>query len=207
MTVPNPGFVANVPPLPNKVSSDWGNAIRDRVVQHFGTEADRDTAITAPIEGQVCYVDADHALLVYAGATDLWQPPWNLPWGHIGSVEPSNFSTASTSLVDVTSATVTFTALANRKYRVSIQSGAISSTAAADVAEMAIVDGSGTLVVARGLCATASSSGISVEWVKSYTAGSQTLKAQARRAGGSGTVTFADLLIVVEDIGPSGAPA
>lgn len=146
------------------------------------------------------------ALLQQVGSTDTWKPPWNMPWGVQGFVTPSNFPTTSTSLVDVTSMTVTFTAVTNRLYEVTVQAGNVTSTAASDIGELAIVD-TGTLVIGRALASTTSQDNVHLTWPKAYAAGSVTVKAQARRVSGTGTVTFGGLVLVVRDVGPNGNPS
>jgi hypothetical protein len=46
MTLPNPGAIANVT-AGGAVDPDWGNAIRDRVVNVFADATSRDAAITS----------------------------------------------------------------------------------------------------------------------------------------------------------------
>lgn len=146
------------------------------------------------------------ANLTYQGPTNGWTAPWNVSWGIVGSVTPSNV-TGISSVADLTGMTVTFTAVANRRYRITAQAGNVTSTAASDVAEMTIVDGSGTLILGRAASSTTSMDNIHLQWVKSYTAGSQTAKAQGRRVSGTGTQTFGGLLFTVEDAGPNGLPS
>lgn len=89
-TYDNPGAIGDVPPDPNKVESTWGNAIRDRVVNHFATISDRDdfySGIGGPIQGMCCVVDdmgsdPGGAFLEYTVAG--WYPPWNTSWGLVG---------------------------------------------------------------------------------------------------------------------------
>lgn len=55
------------------IPTDWGNAIgaasRGRVVQRFNTAAERDSSITAPVPGMLCYVAATDLFYGYRTAT------------------------------------------------------------------------------------------------------------------------------------------
>jgi hypothetical protein len=55
------------------IPTDWGNAIgaasRGRVVQRFNSTAERDSAITTPVAGMVCYVAATDLFYGYRTAT------------------------------------------------------------------------------------------------------------------------------------------
>lgn len=215
MTVyPNPGAIGDMPPTPNKVESSWGNAVRDRVVQHFAATTDRDAAIPAPVEGQFCYVDALHQLQQYCGATDGWQMPWYSKWGVVGEADNSGAdqgSITATSLV--TGCSVTWTAVANRRYRITVFA-LVKNTAAGNGMQINTVDGSSAVKrlaqVHSG--AVSSSDLIAYSYVeKGISAGSQTRKLQA--VAGAGTMTVVGVTaggacsILVEDDGPNGAPS
>src|SRR5262245_32050604 len=113
MTISNPGAIATVVGggSPGHVMAEWGNAIRDRVVNNFSNTTDRDAAITSPVAGMMCCVSG--MPWVYTGSA--WR---GLPGGVIGYVAVTSSQGSITTIVDLTSLTITFTALADRRYRV-----------------------------------------------------------------------------------------
>src|SRR5215211_7992577 len=69
--------------------------------------------------GRTIFNTTTGGLEVYYGATTLWRPPWNTKWTRAGGAENTAGQTGiGTSFTDVTSLSVTFTALANRRYKV-----------------------------------------------------------------------------------------
>jgi hypothetical protein len=205
-----PGYVADVEAGDTLDPSGWGNAIRDRAAQVFSDTTTRDAAIPTPQVGQFSIITTGtgSGLYQYAGSTVQWRAPWNLPWGAIGSLAPSNATSASATAADVSGGSVTFTAVANRNYRI-FGECSISGTVNNDLGELALVDGAGTIKTGRGIVLATSTvaDGSSISFVKTYSAGSQTTKLQVRRASGTGTVTFSGLSIYIEDVGPAGAPS
>jgi len=143
-TYSNPGAIGDVPPSPNKVESTWGNAMRDRVVQNFATETDRDAAITAPVVGMFCYCHDVDQLQQYAGATMGWTPPWNMPWGEVAATSfTSSSQTGFTG--DITGLAVTFTAVANRIYIVEATCELLPSASTVGVIALLVQEG-GTIL-------------------------------------------------------------
>lgn len=56
--------------------STWGNAIRDRAVMRYVTEAARDASEPAPVAGRVCYITSDEEFQVFDGVA----------WGTVSGV-------------------------------------------------------------------------------------------------------------------------
>lgn len=55
------------------ITASWANAnVRDQVVTPFANASARDSAITAPVEGMVCYLADTDTLWMYTGAA--WYP-------------------------------------------------------------------------------------------------------------------------------------
>lgn len=68
----------------------------------------------SPVVGQVAYRTDSAELLVYSGSTVGWTKPWNLPWGNITS---QTIGATAVMTADGVVATVTFVAVAGRRYR------------------------------------------------------------------------------------------
>lgn len=139
---------------------------------------------------------------------------WSQPWGTIGYAEITTSPSTFTTIVDISGLSVTFTAVANRRYR--ITAGAIlSSSVANDVARIWITNGSNTQLQAgsTGAMPTATiGHSVLAQVIKTPSAGSITYKVRAERAIGTGNITLTagstvPAYILVEDIGPNGVPA
>lgn len=129
----------------------------------------------------------------------------------------SNQTSIGTSFTDLTSVTVTFTAVAGRRYLVTANARFYGS--AANVHALANIYNSTSaaqLQVGGGYTGAAAGGGnndeastVHLEWSGAISAGSTTLKVQAKRgATGSGTLTsYASstfpAFILVQDIGPT----
>ena len=165
---------------------------------------------SAPVVGMTVYDLADDALYIYAGATSGWKPPWNLPWGQVGSATTSTATTSiSSSYSDLTGLSVTWTAVANRRYKVTGYSD-LSSTSAS-IARLAITDGSANVKAqAQQALAANDVAAQTVFEVFTGTAGSTTRKLRGLVTAGTGATqsnVYGPHLILVEDIGPAGAPS
>ena len=117
--------------------------------------------------------------------------------------------TGVTTEVDITGMSVTFTAIANRNYKISAFIYAIPSVTNA-CATVTIKQGATTLqtsITNLGVVSTGATVNLFV--VKTFTAGSTTLKLTGALASGStGTITFngtatLPVTLLVEDVGPS----
>jgi len=84
----------------------------------FATAAERDAAIPAPVVGRTAMLAG--SMQVYQGAAIGWTPPWNTSWGTIVKAEKTAVQGGITTIVDVTNMSVTWTAIAGRRYRTSI---------------------------------------------------------------------------------------
>lgn len=143
-----------------------------------------------------------------------WQPGnWQAPWGVMGYAEITANLAAVTTIADASGLSITFTAAANRRYRISAHVG-FTTTVANDVAGIHIADGSNvTLQLWRvHMPNTATYFAGSPAVVESPAAGSVTYKVRCERIVGTGSVvpsaaTTSPALILVEDIGPNGSPA
>lgn len=162
-------------------------------------------------EGRAVYDTDTDAFMIYASATTGWQPPWNLPWGAVAAPALVTASqTGITAVVDLTGLTITATAVANRRWKIT-GNVRVTQNTAGGVPELYITDGSNVTKNRRGITLGAGETGhIHCEADVVTAAGSRTFK--LRLTVGSGTVDLtaaADLLATlrIEDIGPAGAPA
>jgi hypothetical protein len=167
----------------------------------------------ASVDGAVVYInsgDGIEGLYAYNGSN--FRLPWNMQWGRVGSAIATSNQGTFTTLVDLTSLTITFTAVANRIYRVTSECTFGATGAAGDVA-LIIATGAGTQLQKRGTHAGGAGVGVSISASVDLTpsAGSTTYKAQAQRDSGADTWTAIATstqpnLIRIDDMGPNGAP-
>jgi len=161
----------------------------------------------SPARGRVIFETDTGHLLVYYGATTGWQRPWHLPWGVVARASRTTDQTTITSSVDITSLTVTFTAVTNRRYRITAK-GEVVATAADGAYVLHLTDGSNNIQQrATDGCLTTSARTINLVHEETISSGSVTRKLRMSKAGGTGSLTFAAAaeqpgFIMVEDIGP-----
>lgn len=156
--------------------------------------------------------DANEGPEFYNGSA--WRKAWNQPWGVVGT--PAIVTSSSqtfTTIADLTSFSVTFTAVANRYYKTTAFVS-LKSTIAGDIIRFEIDDGSSTRIALNQQVVSGAGvdTGFSVATVETIAAGSVTRKLRGSRVSGTGTCSVSVAannvgMIVVEDIGPSGAPS
>ena len=139
--------------------------------------------------------------------------PWNTAWGVVGTpVMLTSFSQAVTSAtaVDLTGLTQTFTAIAGRRYRLSLSGLLAQQSVAAGTVKGWLADGSGVLTITADFQLTASGAGSRCTLYGFYInptsiSGSKTWKAQAQTSAGTSTVqvdSATQVTLLIEDIGP-----
>jgi hypothetical protein len=177
----------------------------------FASAAARTTADGSPADGDASYLNAGDATEgpeFYNGSN--WRKPWNLPWGIIAVASVTANQTGISAEADLTSLTVTFTAITGRRYRTMGHTLMKTVTTSGNFSVF-ITDGASTHVgQASGSTATL---GFTVSCdpvaVETITAGSVTRKLRASTSAGTvdlqAGATFPNQ-IWVEDIGPSGNP-
>lgn len=170
------------------------------------------TRPTNPFVGMKIYEMDTAKALTYAGPTSGWNPPWNTAWGHVGSASVTTDNGGITSLVDLAGLSVTFTAVAGRRYRV-VLDAFLNSSVGGDISSLVIATGGGAQIQSSQAYMPASGVSVRQQAVITVTpsAGSVTYKARASRAMGSGTLALAagatyPAVMVVEDIGPAANP-
>jgi len=199
----------------------WANAnVRDQVITTFATTTARDAAITAPVEGMVAYIgsgDASEGLYVYNGSTWRKGPGWNAPWGLLVNAKLTSVSVTSgthTTLQDGSAvSTATATTVTNRVYKVTTMHNPYASGGANGFQASHVVGGTTqSQFLIPSLSTTTQDSRTFTSLFTETSGQSRVFKAQiaayntntAITDWGSSTIPR---IIIVEDIGPSGAPA
>ena len=212
------------------ITSSWANAsVRDQVVSPFVTSAARTAAITSPVAGMVSSLttyDLTEGIEFYNSAGQ-WRKPWNMPWGIITTTAGGtsnlgyvNVTSAQGSIgatgVSLTNMTMTFNTAANRMYRLSVHTNFYSTQAGDTAGIVALIDGSNVGYAFSADLTATSASLRSLDLVKPFTrttGGSMSVIMQAyRQSGPGGTLTMQASAVnpatmMIEDIGPSGAPS
>lgn len=164
----------------------------------------------SPNEGMAIWETDTDKLLVYTTATTGWVPPWNAPWGRVGSASTATAqSGVGASLTDLTSLTMNVTLVANRYYRATLHVPYTQVTTAG-TADFVILNGvTGIGGFAATLAATEYATA-SISCLFTASSGAATIKGQAKTTAGTVTTNVtanSPALLVVEDVGPSAAPA
>ncbi len=160
----------------------------------------------SPYQGQVVYQLDTNGIYAWNGSS--WTLPWNMPWGAVSRTSYTSDQGSITTEVDVTGSSQTFTAVANRLYKLSFQASYFS-TVAGNMPLVRFKDGSTQIGYFQLFTAQTSaySTMVNCHLVTTFSAGSHTIKATIATFTGSGngnlqgSVTATTLLI--EDIGPA----
>lgn len=149
--------------------------------------------------------------VAYYGSTTGELPPWNLPWGHLASAQvTSSTANLTTTEADITSMGVTFTAVANRRYKYTFMAGTLlSASVANEEFYIYMCDGANThLQEARFSTPSTSKNTPSVlgHWINpSSISGTQGFKLRGKTNSGTVAIFAAatqPFQMWVEDIGP-----
>jgi hypothetical protein len=184
-------------------------AVEKLAVMRFASASARASVVTSPERGMTTFLADTGAEEVYYGSTTGWRPAWNRAWGQIGYVEVTTGQTGITSQADVTSLTLTWAALANRRYRITGKIE-VTPTAADGAYNMVLTDAANTEVQrTTDACLTTSSRTAILLGCYTYSAGSITRKLRLAKIGGTGSLsieasTAHPAFLLVEDIGPTG---
>ena len=192
------------------ITSTWGSTVRDQIVTPFSTSANRATEIASPVSGQVTTLTPatnNNGLYVYNGSS--WRAPWNTGWGIVAiSALPGAFTGTGTQY----SSTFTFSAIANRYYRVTLSGDLENSTVIAANIALGIYNNAGTPAL-QVLYPSTNRAGVNEHGFAggsylyaSASTGTQTWKIGVINPSGSVTVTYTPTSLIIEDIGPNGAP-
>jgi hypothetical protein len=202
-------------------TASWANAnVRDQVITTFATTTARDAAITAPVEGMVAYIgsnDSNEGLYTYNGTAWRKGPGWNAPWGLLVNAKLTSVSVTSgthTTLQDGSAVlTATATTVTNRVYKVTTMHNPYATGGANGFQASHVVGGTTqSQFLIPSLSTTTQDSRSFISLFTETSGQSRVFKAQiaayntntAITDWGSSTIPR---IIIVEDIGPSGAPA
>lgn len=169
------------------------------------------TRPSSPPEGMVIYETDTDKVLTYTTATTGWVPPWNMPWGYVTSA--TNTPTANVAMTAYTVVTLTMTGLAaNRRLRYTgfVTSAGSPAITDPDLTSELVVGGTAIASAASKQKGVYSSPGWYTNHHLTGTAvtgagGSLTALVRLTLVGSNAFVGGCSLL--VEDIGPNGAPA
>ena len=197
------------------IYAEYIQAIRDRANHVYDTVADLESGESAPDVGQTAVVTADGAatgIYEYSGSTDGWTKPWNLPWGPVGRSKATGSENhhSSTEYV-IPSLATTFTAVANRNYRIWAKvdfrndaTGAVHITLKAKDGTTQIEDAQVWVTPSSG---AANDHNFIIEVETTLSAGSHTINVTIQSDNAAGTDIWAGSRCIIEDIGPAEAPA
>lgn len=197
-----PGFKTFVPGETLTSADLMSYLMRQAVIQCTSS-----TRPGSPHIGMTIYETDTHKMLTYAGATSGWCLPWNAPWGRIASTAVGGRAAAG-GTADVGS--LNFTAVANRIYKVT-SSLTITPAAASTFEVRILVDG----VAKGGGFAGTSENHIpahAMALVSGLSAGTRTVVLDTAVVSGGDvgvqpSTSGVGIPILVEDVGPSGAPS
>jgi len=188
----------------------WGNQVRDQTVQRFSSTGARDAALPSPPRGTFCVTTDTDTLWQACGSPPLWTPPWNVAWGRVpaGSANQTggNFVIGTAGPYDVPGMTVTITAVAGRRYRLSVAVNGQSGGGATQL-YLILSDGSNAQLQIGTWSTWAAGQVFSMNpWVEipPSAAGSRTYKVRGNCTANSVTLTPGATqpnTIMVEDIG------
>lgn len=198
----------------------WANAnVRDQTIVNFASTTARDASITSPVEGMVCYIgsnDSSEGLYTYNGTSWRKGPGWNAPWGLLTKTSFATTSVTSgthTTLQDGSAAlTTTATTITNRVYKITTVQNPYASGGANGFQGSHVVGGTTQAQFLLPSLSTVTQDTRTYVSTFTETSGqSRIFKAQiaayntntAITDWGSSTIPR---VIIVEDIGPSGAP-
>lgn len=201
------------PVLDDTIDPNWGDQITDAInfgmLPNYASAATRLAAIPAPASGYSTYIDSgaqDEGPEYFNGLS--WTKPWNMPWAYVGNSSVAADQTGITTAVDLTGFSLPINAVTGRRYRASFLFTAQQLTAQGSQVYVIDVNGVQTTlmsaVVAPGVYQPFS--GI---FVFTVTAGVRTVKLRGQTSAGTLSILSASQApgrLLIEDVGPSGAP-
>jgi hypothetical protein len=192
-------------------ASDLNNYCQEQTVMYFANTTARDTAITAPEDGMVAYIgsnDANEGLYTYNGSGWRKGPGWNAPWGHVTEVVlGTSAAYAFNTLGFPSTLSWTGTPVANRLYRARVNFYWVGS--AVGTLEFGIGNGSTITRSYQQYMPANTAPMCNMQEVTFTTTGSpMTRGLGVKMISGGGTVTVnVGSTLIIEDLGPAGAPA
>lgn len=205
----NPPYVVSG----NTAESSWANQVAESIVNPYPSTGARSSAVVSPTVGMTSYLSTNtstEGLEAYNSAGQ-WRKPWNLPWGCILNKAKSSTQNISTSGSVISTLTQSTSLVDNRLLRATL-TVMYGNTTAGAVNTFQVRAGGTAFQTQNHICAnTVNAFGITlVGWYETTSTGSVTLDAYA--VPSSGTLAIVDdpayhAQLIVEDMGPAGAPA
>jgi len=196
--------------------SNVQNFLMEQTVMSFASTGARDAAITSPETGMVAYIrsnDANEGFHTYSSAS-TWRkgPGWNAPWGFVQYTEVTSNVTSGNNATILTGNTISV--VNNRRYRITGHVPGYFASAANNVATVEIKVGGTTIAGQRVFTSqvTSAENGCTVTAMYVATATNASLACNLYSLAVVGTnhqyiaTTTTPMFLMVEDIGPSGAP-
>jgi hypothetical protein len=200
-------------------AADVNNYLMEQSVMSFESTGARDTQITAPEDGMVAYIRSNNSsegLYTYNGTSWRRGPGWNAPWGLLAKAKFTNTSVTSathTTLQDGTNnLTVTATTVTNRVYKITTVHNPYANGGANGFQGSHVVGGATQAqFLVQSLSTITQDTRTYVSTFTETSGQSRVFKAQIAAYNtntqitdwGSATIPR---IIIVEDIGPDGAP-
>jgi len=194
------------------LASDFNPIVADQVVAVFPSAAARATGWPAPPTGATTFLTDTGSLECWNGTA--WRKPWNMPWGLLAYAErTSDFGPVTPGGTDIPGLTVTVTIPANRRIKAASQVLINTNGGAFAIVTLSIYVTPATPSQFSQANATIPGAGY---WVTQYlerihtpAAGTYTYKTVL--AGPTGITNVAagvsyPASLVIEDLGPNGAP-
>lgn len=132
---------------------------------------------------------------------------WDTAWGIVGSAAKATDQSGITTVTDVTSLSVTFTAVPGRRYRTHLYLPVVTQASATGFASPTITDGSNAIKAqSNRLMQSGDQDHFNVWAVETGLSGSTTRKGRLTTSAGTVSITATSAvqaLILVEDIGPA----
>jgi hypothetical protein len=198
-------------------AADVNDYLMEQSVMSFASTGARDVQVTAPEDGMVAYIrsnDSSEGLYHYTSASS-WRkgPGWNAPWGYIQYTQVTSNVTSGNNATILTGNTISV--VNNRRYRITGHVPGYFASAANNVAEVRIRVGGTDIAGSRVYTSqiTSAENGCNIVAMYVATATNASLACNLFSAAIVGTnhqylaSATIPLSLLVEDIGPSGAPA
>lgn len=192
-------------------SQEVDEYLMQQSVMVFATTTARDSAIAAPSRGMVAYIssnDTSEGLYTYNGTSWRKGPGWNAPWGYLTTLNGSAATTvlragAGAGSVDFVSGS--YTHVNNRRIRIT---AAADSTWTTSIGTAWRLTQDSTTLLYMDQPVQSTFGGLTGVAVATTTASSMSYKYTLMFGGSVSNVTVSQFTpyIILEDIGPSGAP-
>ena len=195
-------------------AADLNNYCQNQSIMYFSSTGARDTQITGPVDGMTAYIgsnDANEGLYSYNGTSWRKGPGWNAPWGFISYTEvTANVATAG----NVALLTASVSVIANRRYQILGQIPGYFSSVANNSSSVQIQVSGTSIAEARVWTSRITSADIGATLSGYYAATATnaslgiTLYSTAIIGANHQYIAAATkpISLLVQDIGPSGAP-